>query len=51
MIDKATVQRIKAACGRALAGVLLLVTVLAGGAGEARAVTLASNVGQNILFP
>ena len=43
-------RKIKSACGHAVVGVLVLVTVLAGGAGEARAVTLASNVGRSIAF-
>ena len=36
---------VRAACGRAMAGVLVLFTVLAGGAGVARADVLASNEG------
>ena len=46
MIDKAPLRRILAAWGHALAGVLLLVTGLAGGAGEAQATILVSNLGQ-----
>ncbi len=44
MIDKATMRGVRAACGRALAGVLVLITVLAGSAGEARADDLVSNI-------
>ena len=43
MIDKATMRGVRAACGRAMAGVLVLVTVLAGGAGVAQAAVLVSN--------
>ena len=44
IIDKATMRRIKSACGRAMAGVLVLFTVLAGGAGEACADDLVGNI-------
>ena len=44
MIDKVTLRQIRAACGHALAGVLLLVTVLAGGAGVAWAADLVGNI-------
>ena len=39
-------RRIKSACGYTVAGVLLLVTVLAGGAAPAQAAILVSNLGQ-----